>query len=389
MNLALLIKHPIFKNWFINQLAYYAKGWFTFHNDKLTPGHASQARVVVVAKSHFSERWQSYSSISKKELKQIIDLQKKSEDTGATIFQAIENKSIDGFDVKKITFDKSLLMEIGTKKILIPETELFSHKIESLVLLKTPVGELFFSSFGDKVSSSYAKGLVKNIDTFKLTAGIPQEINEIIIEKDQFGRFIFEQLISLNMATLFSKTAFNIQTWFNRNNLHLLYWAPLLTALCFFIISNSFLWIKANNIENRLAEQSSQVGDLLIYKQTQDKRSHLLKLLNEEFSKTGTVHEHWSLIYNLVENGMIISRLSFKDDLISVRGKAQKASNVLANIAKHPNVISASFNGAMRKQRNMENFTLDIVPVKKTPIKIVLSPVIALVDESRVVEKIL
>ena len=362
MNLALLVKRPAVKRWFIKQLAYYANGWYLFDQNTLRATAKGNARLVIVAKCHYSEHWQSYSSVSKKELQQIIILQKSSENPAAVIFQVFSNKSIDGFDVKKISFDQLLIDILGENKVLIPETELFASKQQTLLSLETPVGNLFISSFDNKITSSYEKGLVPNIGTFKLTAGLASDIEEKIVKKEQCGSFLFEQLMQDNLQSLLFKVAFNAKTWFKAKSLHLLYWTPLLTALSFFILSNSFLWLKANAIDNSLAGQNVQISQLLLNKQSQDKRSHLLSLLNEEFSKTSTVHNHWTLIYNLVENGMTITRLSFRDNIISVRGRAEQASSVLANIAKHPNVTSASFQGAVRKSRGLETFTLELKP---------------------------
>ena len=364
MNLALLIKRPMFKRWFIKQLSYYANGWYSFDHHTLNAASSSKSRLVIVAKCHYSEVWQNYPSVSKKELLQIINLQKNTQNPAEVVFQVFSNKSIDGFDVKKISFDQTLMDVLGNNKVLIPETELFSSNEQSILSLQTPPGNLFLSSFENKVTTSYAKGLVPNIETFKLTAGLELDSKEHLVNKEQYGVFLYEQLVQQNIELLLPKLAFNVKTWFEAKSLHLLYWMPLLTALSFFILSNSFLWVQGNTIESELAEQKEQISQLLLNKQEQDKRNHLLKLLNREFSKTATVHNHWALVYNLVESGMVITRLNFRDDLITIKGQSEQASKVLADIAKHPNVISASFNGAVRKSKGQETFTLELVPMK-------------------------
>ena len=386
MNLALILKQAQLKKILLKQLAYYANGWYVFEDLKTTgntvkdsvidgysfkPMESSEAKVVIVAKAHYHQSWQSYTSVSKKELQQILLLQKSNENLATTIFQVVVNTAIDGYDVKKTTFDTQLLNELGEKRLLIPETELFSLEDEKqgnfnnkawLSALETPAGTLFVSCFADKSTSSYAKGLISNIEAFKLSSGLPSEISPTYIDKQHYASFVFNCFTQKNIDQLYRKIAFNAKAWFKAKDLHLLYWVPLLTASAFYLCTNSYLWVQSYNIENELKEQGSEIGQLLDNKYQQDQQRELLNLLNAEFSKTFTVHGHWSLIYQLVESGMIIDRLSFANNLLSVRGKASNATKVLREVAKIPSVKSASFKGAVRKSKGLESFTLELTP---------------------------
>lgn len=390
MNLALLLKQPLLKKTLLKQLAYYANGWSVFKNvqdlnstskDSVTDEYcfkavdSSNAKIVIVAKKHYRQLWQSYTSISKKELQQVLTLQKSTENAAATIFQVVTNAAIDGYDVKRTIFDVQLLNELGEQRLLIPETELFSLQNEQqeistdnqvwLLSLETPVGLLFASFFADKCTSSYAKGLVSNIETYKLSSGLPGEITPTYINKQNYASFLFNCLAQQKIDHLYRKIAFNVKAWFKAKDLHLLYWTPLLTASVFYLLTNSYLWLQSYSIESDLAEQGSEVSLLLNNKHQQDQQSQLLKFLNSEFSKTATVHGHWSLVYQLVESGMVINRLSFSENLLSVRGKAPNASKTLTEISGSPYVNKASFKGAVSKSRGLESFVLEIVPANR------------------------
>jgi len=388
VNIALLLKQPRLKNFLLKHLAYYANGWYLFegktklehepknssnekYNFKVTD--SCTAKVVIVAKAHYSQTWQSYTSVSKKELQQILTLQKNNENSAATIFQVNSNKAIDGFEVKKITFDAQLLNTLGEQRLLIPETELLSlqdsqqQKLSKgqtwLSSFETPMGTLFASCFADKCVSSYAGGLISSIDTFKLSSGLPAEVESTHINKQCYASFLFNCVTKEPLDRLYPKVAFNAKTWFKVQDLHLLYWAPLLTACAFYLLSNSYLWIQSHNIGSSLAEQGNEVTHLLEKKYQQDKKSQLLNLLNVEFSKTSTVHSHWSLVYRLVESGMMIDRLTFAENVLSIRGKAPNASKVLTDITKVDDVSSATFKGSVSKSRGLESFVLELVPV--------------------------
>jgi len=402
VNLALLLKQPLLKKYLLKQLAYYANGWFVF-DAKKTAGieskqntideysfnavETSNAKVIIVAKAHYSQSWQSYTSVSKKELQQILILHKNSENSAATIFQVVNNNAIDGYDVKKITFDAELLKALGNQRLLIPETELFGMQEQQgyfnanlawLSSLDTPAGTLFASFFADKCVSSYAKGLVTNIETFRLSSGLPLDITPTNINKQSYASFLFNCFAQQKIDRLYRKVAFSPKAWFKASDLHLLYWAPLLTASVFYLLTNSYLWLQSYNIESNLAEMGSEVSELLNNKYQQDQQSQMLNLLNNEFSKTTTVHRHWSLVYQLVESGMVIDRLNFSEGVLSIRGKAENASKVLTEIAKTPNVTSASFKGSVLKSRGKESFTLELVSKKIT----VLASEVAKIDNT-------
>lgn len=372
MNLALITKQPLFKKILLKQLAYYANGWCDFvetSNDsevnyQFETSQTNTAKIIIVAKQHYAETWHSYPSVSKKELEQIIKLQKSNHNAIDVIYQTYKNVNIDGFKVKKTTFDKEFLAEIDDKKILIPETELFFSDSEEpkVISMNTPAGLLLASYFSGKTTCSYAKGIVSSIDTFKLTCGLPENIETQNIDTLDYANFLFSRLSQINIDKLVNKLSVNVKSWFKTNDMHLLYWAPTLTAVCFYIIINSYLWVSNNLIESSLSEYSTEVQMLLSNKVEQDKQRQLLSLLNKEFANTQSIHHHWSILYQLVENDMIISRLTYNDKVLTVRGNAKNASKILALISEHPQVDNAVFEGTVSRSRGKESFTLALIP---------------------------
>lgn len=374
MKLALLLKYPLIKRSLLKQVAYYANNWFLFKEISSEPSNknnksfdlslvdSTDARIVVVAQMHYSQYWQSYASISKVELNKIIQLQKQTDCASSTIFQVIENPNIDGFDVKQTTFDEKFINLVGKKRILIPETELLANKDGTILSLRTPVGLLFISNFSGKVSSSYAKGLVSNIDTFKFSSGLPLESQNFNIEEAVFGQHLFSQLCNQNIKALIAKSALNINTWFKAKQVHCLYWAPLLTVLSFYIVTNSFLWGKSYYIEKQLEAQGSNVSQLLQDKRIQDQNNKYLASLSFEFSKAKRTHSHWSIIYSLLESDMTIERFNYAENKLVIRGSANNASKILAQLSQRSDIQNATFDGAVIKNNDKEFFEIDITP---------------------------
>jgi hypothetical protein len=391
VNLAVLLKQPFLNKAFIKQVAYYANNWYVFEPQQAETNETGQAnqvyqrhyafkkittsnaKVVIVAKTHYSQTWQSYAAVSKKELQQILTLQKSSENRAATLFQVSNDPAIDGFQVKKTTFDNDLISKLGEQRVFIPETELIAPQETSqgnhnnqtwLIEVETPVGALFVSAFSGKHASAYAKGLMPTIEAFKLSSGLPSEFDGFSVSRKKYPTFLYECLTHKKVESLYRSLSFNVKAWFSTKDLHLLYWSPLLAATLFYVLTNTYLWLETYNVKSSLAEQQGEISALLKEKQQQDKQHQLLVLLNNEFSTTSSVHGHWSVIYNLVENGMTIQRLTFAEKLLTIRGKAPNASQVLASISKVANVSSASFKGSVVKSRGQESFTLELI-IKK------------------------
>jgi hypothetical protein len=219
VNLALILKQSLLKKSLLKQLAYYANGWSFFEKNQASAQSAtnniideytfkrvetSKAKIVIVSKTHYRQSWQSYTSVSKKELQKILALQKSNENSAATIFQVFSNTAIDGYDLKKTTFDTQFMSEVGEQRLLIPETELFSLPEESpselhknkawLSSLDTPAGTLFASFFADKCTSTYARGIISNVEAFKLSSGLPSEISPTYIDQQSYATFLFNCL---------------------------------------------------------------------------------------------------------------------------------------------------------------------------------------------------
>ncbi len=362
MTFEFLTKYPYIYQRLLSRLGYYSDGIYAFEKNELAAHNGAGKLIFIVAKAHYSETWQAFSSINKSELNKLIALKKKTNGQRQSIYQLTENKAIDGFDVKTITFEPEVFKHLGPNKILIPETELLHSQPNQVVEVHTPRGVLFSSVVGNKVSSAYAQGIIANINTYKLSAGLPNDAVVAQISEQAFAQFIVEQLQQLPANQLIAKSLANPKTWFNPNQWHWLYGAPLLTALAFYLITNSYLALHTHQLESSLTEDSGQISALLTQKQEIDKKAQLLTQLSKEFSPQTIVHNHWRIIGHLLENGATITRITYKDGELTVRGSAEKASSVLAKIAEFEQVQSASFNGPVRSYRGSDVFVMNITP---------------------------
>ena len=349
MKFEVLDKVPFIKRRLDSRLAYYAGSLFSIEKKRFVPIENDKKRIVIVAKSHYSQLTQTYRSISKNELKKLLSLKKLSENNSHSIYQVTANANVDGFDVKTIKFSIKVFDALGYANIYIPETELFHDEKEFVLQLETPLGRLFSSSISNKINSAYAKGIVSDIDTYRLSAGISINKNVVNIPADDFPSFLLNSLNKLPLKRLSQLALINTKSLIDLSELHKVYWAPLITALIFYILTNTFLAFNIYSLEASLKEGGEEVANVLRQKNDIDSKKALLEQLSTELSMQSLTHYHWDIVYQLVEQGATLNRVSYKSGVITVRGYIDKASELLAHISEHRQVKSATFKGAVRK----------------------------------------
>lgn len=366
MTLNFINNYPIIKNWLVKQIGYYSKSLYSFNTEhanavKLSLAQDTKSRVIIVAKCHYTESWQSISSVNKNELNKVLTLKKSTEHQVGVIFQAYKNNAIDGYDVKTIKIDQTVIKQLGETCTYIPETELFvPNEKNQLLQIETPAGLVFCSQIESKIKTTYAKGIINNIETYKLSVGLSENIEVVSVSVDNFSQFLLAQLFKLKYSQLPKVISFDIKAWFNTTQLHLLYWAPLLTALAFYLVLNGYFYIKTNELEQSLVSGGNQVGEIISKKNELDNNLATLAMLSEELNQQPLVHQYWQVFDDLLTSGMDITRISYKDNNITIRGEAEKASSVLSSIAANPLVTAAAFEGPVRKSRDKDSFVLTL-----------------------------
>jgi hypothetical protein len=337
---------------------------YSLTDDKLTIRPNFDPKIIIVAKCHYKESWQSFSAINKKDVKKIVTLKKRNSGHKILVFQVFENKSIDGFDLKTTVFDEQLIKKLGRKKILIAESELYLSECLTpyIYQVESPLGNIFSGGHGYKTKSSYAQGLLQNVATYKLSIGMPEDIQPNVIKQQDFAKFLMAQLANRSITKLIKQVSVKPLLWLNTKQLHWLYWAPLMTAFLFYVATNSYFFVFNNYVEGQLADQTQKIANVLSDKRDYDEKLATMAKLSTELSEHNLVHYHWFIIEQLFEEKMTISRIALKDNTLIIRGKADKASQLLNALSTNQYLEKISFQGQVRQSRGQESFTLAIIP---------------------------
>jgi len=355
-----LKKSSFLSNMLVKQLGYYSDDLLAFENGNLVKATKNDKRIVILAKNHYQETWQTFSSISKSELNKILALKKASTKVRSTIYQIEENTGVDGYDVKTIAIDLKLLERLGEKNVYIPETELFCF--EDLYEIETPLGNLYSSIVGNKRYSAYAKGLVADVNTYKLSIGLPMGTKVKVIKSVDFPRILLENLYRQSINELLNKSLFNFKKWIPTYQMHWLYGGPILSAALFYLVTSLYISLQIHNVEGYIEDGGSQTSLLLERKREADQKSQLVNAVSGEFGNRQLVHGYWNILDTLLESEATITRISLNKQTLTVRGTADKASKVLARISEDNSVKNAYFDGPVRNARGQEAFILKISP---------------------------
>lgn len=321
-----------------------------------------QPLLIVVARSHYTEQRKSYAAISKQELNQLLKLQRETQQI-KPVTQVIENSQIDGFDVITLCFDEHILNALPSHCLLVPETALFINTDEPKIALQlaTPQGMLFYAHSPNQRSSSYQKGMLTHFEQFKLSAGVASQTPQESIEAHNYASFLWQQLTRSKLEALWQQsTAFTQTAQTSSAMLHSLYLIPLAGVALFLLAVMGYYEFKHANIESELNTQSQQTLQLLDKKQQAEQVNTSINTVYQQFSTIRRSHPDWQIISVAIDKKMSITRLQKSNNTLKIRGMAAKASDVLSAISKEKRVKSAAFDGAVRKSRGQDLFTLKL-----------------------------
>lgn len=363
LNLSIFEKFPYLYKLLAKQFGYVADRFYQFDlatSSLIEAEHAS--KLLVVSRQYYSETLETYSAISKKELESILKLKSDSHEQFPDVVVVLPNIQVDGFDVKRIHFHPKLLERLPVNTVLLPETELLVEKNGQLSVsqFETPSGLLFAANTHGHVTSAYQKGVIRTIETFLLSVGLPNHLNVAVIDEKQFAGKLFQCLVSQKIDSIVSRCSYRVSSFVSIDKLHLLYWAPIATASMVILAMNGYYKFQNYSIEQQLEQHGETVNELLAKKNEQDTNSAFISLINEQLKGANLVHNDWEVVYQAANLGMFIQQFRKRDNIITMRGRAKDASEILKALNELERVTSAAFQGVVRKSRGEDSFVITL-----------------------------
>jgi len=356
-----LIQQIKAKDWLRHHVAYFHEKLFSLTAN----GFAETERVpkvIIIARTYYTESWQTYPSISLKELKALLKLQQDAKQSCIIKKNYTKNEQQEGFDVKTIQFNE-LISANYSQCFLIPETDLIAQNYEnkSVALeLTTPAGALFYGQAEGKAHSTYKKGLVSSLNIFSLSVGLSDKALRVELDSSQYCEILWTTLKNYPLSKISKLVSSDFKKSVNTNMLHATYWAPLISAALFIIIVNGYFMIQHSMLEKDLSENTSEINLLLSKKQSIDDTNSYVTDVSNELTSMPRVLSNFQIVQEAIKAGMDIQQFRGDSNEIMLRGFANSASTVLSAISELPELSSAQFNGPVRKSGKRDYFVMTL-----------------------------
>ncbi|MCK8132673.1 hypothetical protein [Pseudoalteromonas sp. 2CM28B] len=356
-----LIQQLKSKDWLNHHVAYFHETLFSLTDNSFSEIQ-NTPKIIIVARQYYTESWQTYPSISLKELKELLKLQNSNKQNKITKTNYTKNEQQEGFDVKTIEFNEFISTRFS-QSFLIPETDLIAHSYEreSIAMeLNTPAGVLFYAQAEGKAHSTYKRGLVSSLDIFSLSVGLSDNAKRVQLESSQYSKALLSTLKNYPLSKLNKLISSDFTKSVNLNMLHAIYWAPMITATLFILIMNGYFMLQHNTLEEKLSAKNQQISTLLAKQKHIDETNRYVSDVSNELTSVPRVLSHFQIAYEAINAGMEIQQFKGGANEIMIRGFANSASTVLSAISELPELSSAQFNGPVRKSGKRDYFVMTL-----------------------------
>lgn len=351
MNIGAVIKSEAIKKRLFKSIGYYA-GSIVPLSEQVDLNNF-KPKVIIVSNKYCNVKTITYPAIGKKELLNILKLDRESTEH-AVIHVVMKNSEQEGFDVRRTEIG-AIDSEVQNSALcLIPEAEILANAdTKGLFNLVTPVGEMFFLN-AERPFYSYKTSLMSTAELFCLSVGVNNEDVRTNIAGCDYLKFIFDTLLTIPFDKLAKISHFEVKKHIPFIQLHALYIAPLAAVTLLYSVVYGYTLFKVEQLEQQVKSYGDDVSSLLTRKATIDLNSDFINVVNQRIISAPLVHPDWNLVHEAIKAGMDLQQFSKRDGVITLRGMADNASNVLKHVNGLEYVESAEFFGTVRKSRKRD-----------------------------------
>ncbi|NOU51808.1 hypothetical protein HG263_14820 [Pseudoalteromonas sp. JBTF-M23] len=356
MNILSKLKRAIL-NYLSSKASYFDGNHYSIEPDEFRPIQATRA-ICIVARNKCIESTKSYTSISKKELYAIIDLEKKASENFVS-YRVIESRDNESFEVHKTEFD--ITEEQATSSwVLIPESFLIGQCFKGkLVSIDTLKGKLYVYMLGT-LHCLYHAGLIRSIETFKHSIGLPDNIQEIQLETSQYAAFLRSGIYIEELQKNHQAVCLNVKSKFSLATLHALYIAPLLTFSTALLVTVAFQYHALSQNEGQINSSSDEVNEVLRLSNKVKSINKDIELVNEQIANAQLVSEHWDILNLLIEKQVKFNFIRYERGRMVIDGEVKDSTALLRGVNDSPLVESAEYSGAINKSQELDKFNMNI-----------------------------
>lgn len=134
-----------------------------------------------------------------------------------------------------------------------------------------------------------------------------------------------------------------------------------LVGALYLVLSSGYLLVKQAWLEQRLAEVTPQVSELLTAQGQLQQATSNLEVLQASFVDSHRINDFWRMVAALPEDQVALAYITLNDDKLVIGGTATDALQLLKDLHALPQVAKAEFASPVRDNRGVQQFRIDVV----------------------------
>lgn len=309
-------------------------------------------QVIIVARHLYQETLKKLPVENLKQARSILKLEITPSNFGRFRVFEIENE-IYG---QTWLFDES----VPEGALVIPESFIFENNEDTGFIVKSE-RELFLAFNNSLVYSVFKTNLITDFAHFTASAGIASPSNIKIIEKQEFASSIIQSITWKKIAQLKDFISFR-----KNQDITLSHFKFFLPATIFFlgylVLSSAFVFYKKVSVDLEIETLNEGVESVLTVQQKVDEYGTKVEAFNTFLNGKSNSADFWAVIESVLDKATFTSLAKTQGRFV-VRGRTDKATDLLEAISKLKVVQDAKFDTPTRNDRGREQFAISFMMV--------------------------
>jgi len=342
-------------------VGYFDGEYYTFNYEGgeivLKPVEQAEYRrlITIVSRKHYQESSEVIPVIGRAEINKALALKK---DSGSLAFYQIRQTDNHNSYVNYWKYTKADLK--GT--ILLPETLLLGSKDlnKNVIHVKQHNKSIYVTEFNKQIFSAQKSLILSSSKQFLMSIGAPPK-SELVVETEyptvlasglrkSFFSAVFTFMPSISFTRIFEVLKPSFLLISGALSLYLL-------------ISSGYLLVKSQLLERDIESLSSTANTAIANRNSFEQKNKQLAVFNERLAAINSVSKFWLAIeatFSLAR----YSNIRFIDGRFVLRGKTEKATQIIDMLTTSSYVKDVKFDNPVRKQRNEESFVISFILVE-------------------------
>ncbi len=217
----------------------------------------------------------------------------------------------------------------------------------------------YLAAFSQHSYSQLRNALTDNLSVFRLTQGVPDDLPHLELEHHQSQLLAIQTLGSIKPAALLTFISYDSQRMFS------IPWRPYAVSLA--VVATLYMATASLALQWQSSQRTAAMeamGDelnALLAKQDQ------LAKLQSDIQALSQAQQHkmplapaWLLLNQLNEFGAVVLDINQRKRVLTIRGQAQRATDILTQLRQHSLVQSADFSAPVIKVQGKDEFSMRV-----------------------------